>query len=207
MLRGMVQKTSHLAGAIFAGAIAPAYAADVSLHAVTWQDNPDGKLVTVRVYDKIEDGDLDRIKHFLWLARSQQKVIVALELDSWGGDGDTGLAIADFVASKPLMKVYIGNRCWSACSYAALAALGMGNLLVGPYGEIGVHQVYTNSTHKADRAWTERAANKLRRYGAPNVVLEDMVNTSPDGLATYAAQSLEKHGATVFRSWWAWILW
>lgn len=181
-----------------------AHAAYVDVHAVPWQHDRSGQMVTVRVSAGIDKGDLDLIREKLKLAADRGQVVVALELDSWGGDGDTGILLADFVYHNKKLKVFIGDRCWSACSYAALVALGHGNLLVGPYAKLGVHQVVDNDTHFANIAWTKMAARILRKYGAPQQVLDAMVGQPPSGLVYYGAAELEAMGAVGIGKEWSW---
>lgn len=179
-----------------------AHGASIALRAI----DESGRLFTVRVQDRLNAGDLWEIKKVLKQARREHKKVVALELASWGGDADTGMVIADFVFFKK-MKVLINGVCSSACSYAALVALGNGNLMVRSAGVLGVHQVYDNGTRDPDRPWTRRAGDQLLKLGAPSVPIEMMVNTLPSGMVWYYADDLVSMGAVKLdtdTSWWPW---
>ena len=175
----------------------------VVLAPVLWQDNPDNKIVTVRLTDKIVPGDLERIRSAMVEARKTRKAVIALELASWGGDADTGLAIARYVY-KNNIDVLLTAGCWSACAYAAMVALGRGNLMIRSGAELGVHQVYDNGTGESDKPWTERAANSLSKMGAPKDMLDGMVETSSDGMTYYRYNSLRSMGALVITDEFAW---
>lgn len=161
------------------------------------------RLFTIRVQDGLTPGDLDTIKSLFQQARHEHKKVVALELGSWGGDADTGMAIAYFVHDKDI-KVVVNGICSSACSYAALVALGNGMLAVRSTGVLGVHQVYDNGTHDPDRLWTRRAADQLLKLGAPPGPLETMVQTVPSSMVWYYADDLVGMGAIEVDSGWTW---
>lgn len=133
--------------------------------------------------------------------------IDAIVLDSWGGDGDAGIVLADFV-SRWDKKVVILNRCNSACSFAALVALGQHKLWIGPDAYVGVHQVYDNNTGNPDVAWTKRAAKILSRYGAPKAPLDAMVRTPPRIMTVFHESQLLEMGAAALpqQSWWRWLM-
>jgi len=165
-----------------------------------WTHQPDTYSLTIT--EGIEPGLMDSIRQQLSESR---KHIVALELDSWGGDGDTGIMLADFV-SRWKKKVVVINRCNSACSFAALVALGQGKLWVGPDATVGVHQVYDAETGDPDRIWTERAAKILRRYGAPKAPLDAMVRTPPGSMEVlHESQLIELGAAALPMGWWWWL--
>lgn len=182
-----------------------AQGATIALRLIDW-GAPDDRLFTIRVQDGLATGDLDTIKSLLKQARREGKTVVALELGSWGGDADTGMAIADFVFVKK-MKVVVNGVCSSACSYAALVALGGGRLMVRSAGVLGVHQVFDNGTHDPDRPWTRRAADRLLKLGAPSGPLETMVQTLPSGMVWYYADDLVGMGAFKLKEGWSWWPW
>ena len=134
-----------------------------------------------------------------------RKRIVAIELNSWGGDGDTGMRLADFI-SRWDKKVVILNRCNSSCSFAALVALGQGKLWVGPGAQVGVHQVYDTETGNANPQWTRSAAKYLRRYGAPKAPLDAMVRTPPGSMVILHESQLIELGAAALPIGWKWWL-
>lgn len=182
-----------------------AQGASIALRLIDW-DSSEDRLFTIRVQDRLEPGDLPRIKQMLRRARRDGLTVVALELGSWGGDADAGMAIAKFVHGSG-MKVVVNGVCSSACSYAALVALGKGRLMVRQTGVLGVHQVFDNATHDPDRPWTKRAADKLRKWGAPAGPLEDMVKTLPSGMVWYYADDLVGMGAFKLDQGWEWWPW
>lgn len=187
-------------------ACSPAPAADIGLREIDWSTTSKERLFTVRVQDKIEAGDLWTIKKLLKQAMIDHRKVVALELGSWGGDADTGMAIASFVYFKK-MKVVVNGVCSSACAFAALVALGRGQLMVRSTGVLGVHQVYVNSTRLADVPWTRQAARTLRGWGAPELLLTAMVDTPPSGMKYYYVDDLVGMGAFRLDSGWAWWPW
>ena len=130
-------------------------------------------------------------------ARREHQTVVALELASWGGDADTGLAIAQFVYDNN-MNVLLNGICSSACAYGALVALGHGRLVVRKNGVLGVHQVYDNGTRDPDRPWTVRAAKRLRKMGAPQGPLDDMCETTPSHMTWYYVDDLVGMGGKAF---------
>jgi hypothetical protein len=174
-------------------------AADISLHAL------EGNMVTVSLAEGIVRSDLSEITKEIKLAGKSGKIVVALELDSWGGSGDGGLMIADFV-HRTRSKVFITGKCWSACSFAALVALGNGDLLVGPHADVGVHQVYNDIDKLPNRPWTVAAAKALRRYGAPQAPLDAMIATVPSSLTHYGAIALAGMGAQTVKEGLSWAL-
>jgi hypothetical protein len=184
---------------------APVRGADVDLRAVDWQTNEGGRMVTVYLHEDIDIGDLERVRAAMVEARTGDKLVVALQLDSYGGDGNSGLELAEWVAANNI-NVLLAGRCWSACSFAALAALGRGNLLLRPGAELGVHQVYDDGApDRPNLPWTERAAVQLSRHGAPRTVLDAMLVTPPTGMATYGYSELVGMGALVLEgNWWFW---
>jgi hypothetical protein len=154
------------------------------------------------IVDGLEPGLMDAIHTRLL---ESKKHIVALELDSWGGDGDTGMLLADFVFRWD-RKVVILNRCNSACSFAALVALGQGKLWVGPGASVGVHQVFDTKTGDPDRLWTARAAKYLHKYGAPKAPLDIMVRTPPSTMVIlHESQLIELGAAALPMGWRRWL--
>jgi hypothetical protein len=147
----------------------------------------------VMVRGRLEKGDTGRVQ----LAVSKVELggqEALLELNSDGGDGKTGLLLAEYVASSGL-TVIVNRHCWSACSYPALVALGRGKLVIGPEAEVGVHQVYGTLDGKTDIPWTIDAARQLRKIGAPKKPLEDMIKTAADWMKIYEYDELIDMGA------------
>ena len=180
--------------------------AEVSLRTVDWQTNTDGHLVTVRLTETIGWGDLERVRAAMKLAKGKHKLVVALEMDSEGGDGDTGIILADYVA-KNNIDVLLEGSCWSACSFAAMVALGRGNLFIRPGAELGVHTVYDTATGVPDKQWTKRAAAILSKLGAPHPPLKAMVDTPADDLTLFDYSDLERMGGIVLQGEWSWWMW
>jgi hypothetical protein len=166
----------------------------------------DDNVVIVQLTDRIKTGDLFRVRKAMRAAKAAHKQVVALQLDSPGGDGDAGLELAEFVA-KYNVDVILSTRCWSACSYTAMVALGKGNLLIKRGAELGVHQVYDNGSGLADPDWTRRAARRLGQIGAPQPLLDAMVDTPPEGLKTYDYDDLVAMGAMEIEGEWSWWIW
>lgn len=166
----------------------------------SWTEAEDDAVVWVT--DKLEYDTLDDVKTVM--VRSEKRII-GIELDSWGGDGDGGLALAEFI-SRYDGKIFIFNRCNSACSFAALVALGQGKLWVDSGAEIGVHQVYDNGTRLPNKPWTKRAAKQLRRYGAPKAPLDAMVETPPSDMVVFHESQLISMGARALDLGWEWWL-
>lgn len=165
------------------------------------KDNTYSILLINRLDDKTVDDMVE-------LIRKSKKKIIALELASWGGDGDAGIRLAEFVSRWP-KKVVVLDSCNSACSFAALVALGQGKLVVGTNGKVGVHQAKDNDTHQADVQWTKMVARILHKYGAPQAPLKVMVATPPDTMTFFDQDQLVAWGATPLdRSWlgyfWRW---
>jgi hypothetical protein len=156
---------------------------------------------SLHVTDAIMPGLIPLLERML----KSRKHIVAIELDSWGGDGDTGMMLADFV-SRWDRRVVIINRCNSSCAFAALVALGQGKLWVGPGASVGVHQVHETETGIPDRRWTERAAKYLKRYGAPKAPLDAMVRTPPGSMTVLHESQLIELGAAALPMGWKWWL-
>jgi hypothetical protein len=157
---------------------------------------------SLHITDGIVPGLLPLLKRTI---AETDKRIVAIELDSWGGDGDTGMMLADFVSMWD-RRVVVINRCNSACSFAALVALGQGKLWVGPGASIGVHQVSDTATGDPDRLWTERAAKYLQRYGAPKAPLDAMLRTPPGSMTILHESQLIELGAAALPMGWRWWL-
>ena len=91
----------------------------------------DQKLLRViKMTESMKEGDLKRMLAARKLAAKEGLIIVGLELTSTGGDADTGLELAKWV-KKNSAVVVLESFCWSACSYAALVALGNDTLIIG----------------------------------------------------------------------------
>ena len=153
----------------------------------------DDATAVVLLTGRIGKGDTGRVQLAVSKIENSGREAM-LELDSDGGDGGTGLLLAEYVASSSL-TVIVGSRCWSACSFAALVALGRGHLVIRPGAQLGVHQVYGTLSGKTDIPWTKDAARKLRRIGAPRRPLDDMVKTDDDLMKTYDYDELIEMGA------------
>ncbi len=182
-----------------------AHAAAVLMKPVDWEANPDEQVVTIKVFSSIEDGDLDRVRQAFAKARKGDRRVLALEMESDGGDGYTGMQLAQYVADHNV-SVLLRERCWSACSYAAMVALGQGRLLIRDQAEIGVHQARDTGDGSASRGWTQMTANQLLQLGAPADMLDAMVETPPSGMTRYSYFTLKYKGAIAMpgQSWWSW---
>src|SRR5262245_17631998 len=169
--------------------------APIAAHAATMQvEEHDGKTRLV-IEGDIDVGDGDR-----FLARVAGLRPTQLEMNSSGGDAESGMVIARWVHENQQIKVVVEDYCNSACSYAALVALGRGDLMINASSSVGVHQVRDvddDRPGKANVEWTKRAADTLRGYGAPEEPLVAMVATPPSGITAFDASALEKLGATI----------
>lgn len=171
-------------------ALALANAADVRV-------NPDaGGKVTVRVGDGLAVGDLEKLLNTMQKAWEDGYLVVAVELVSDGGDGDTGLALAEYVHDQKI-NVLLSGRCYSACAFPAMVALGQGTLTIRVGADLGVHQAKDTLSGEDDPWWTELAARRLRNLGAPEQMLADMLATPPNGLKRYSYDELVAMGAMV----------
>ena len=162
----------------------------VDLHAaeVTVEAGYAGK-VAIKLDGWITSGDARKI------ARVRGDSEVAwLELDSTGGDVETGLDIARYV-SKTSVPVLVTDECYSACAYAAFVAIGRNRLLVGDDAVLGIHQTYDTGSGDPSPAWDREVVRRLKRYGAPLWPLRDMLNTTFDSMRTYGHDELVKRGA------------
>jgi hypothetical protein len=192
-------KSSVMGLTLSVGPIFYAQPAEVKLH--PWRDG-----VIIQLSGRIEADDVDHVRIARNEATNNSELIIALQLDSWGGDGDGGIKLADFVYRNNF-KVYVDDKCWSSCAFPALVALGRGNLMIGPDAEIGVHQVFDNGTGEADPAWTKMAAAILADYGAPQRILGEMVAQPPDSMATFQSAELARMGALEVKENWTWSSW
>ena len=174
----------------------------VALAPVDWEQSD---AVTVKVYSTLEEGDLGRVKDAFAEARDADRRVLALEMASDGGDADTGLALAEYVAANDI-EVLLRQRCWSACSFVALVALGRGNLTIREHAEIGVHQARDTYRGTASPDWTRDAAKRLKRLGAPAGPLKEMVETPPSSMSIYGYYQLQMMGATAMPGSW-WVFW
>ena len=179
----------------------PLSAAEITLEPVDWQDND--RLVIVLLRGTIVPGDTDRIGLAFVRAIKAKKTIIALQLNSLGGDADAGLAIADYVR-RHSTKVLLRRPCWSACSFPALVALAGRNLLVRELGEIGVHQVKDTGSGVPSLDWTNYAAKRLKRAGVAALALEAMKNTPPSTMHIFSRDELMEMGALLLRDNWQW---
>jgi hypothetical protein len=183
-----------------------AQAADVSVARIYWQPNDGGREVALYYEGGVRKGDIRRIWRALDEAKQDGKVVTTLWLDSWGGDGDTGMLLADLVA-RNRFDVFVDDECVSACAFAALVALGRGRLLITADADISVHQVTDDASGLPDVRWTRRAAERLVRYGAPRTPLEVMCAQPPSGMARLEPAWLAALGAQVMEQpftlgWW-----
>ena len=183
--------------------------AEVTIERAYWPTaNESVQLVTIRLHGEITKGDLQRVLKARKKAIRQKLKIVALELDSNGGDSEEGMRLADWV-HKVEATVYVDSYCMSACSYPALVALNQGNLLIDYAGVVGVHQVwYDKAMTKSDPWWTKQLVARLRDYGVGGQPLKDMVETPSFGMVYFGYDKLAEWGAhTVEKDspLWAWF--
>lgn len=167
-------------------------------HAATMQVEQNEGQTRLVIEGDINVGDGER-----FLAHVAEVRPIQLEMNSPGGDVDSGMGIARWVYENRQVKIVVEDYCNSACSFAALVALGRGDLTVDASSSVGVHQVIDvidGRPGKANVAWTKRAADTLRDYGAPEEPLVAMAATPPNGIAEFDAAALEKMGATSRRS-------
>lgn len=168
------------------------------VHAATMQVEQHESETRLMIEGDMNVGDGNR-----FLARVANLRPTQLGMNSPGGDADSGMLIARWVHENRDVEVFVNDYCNSACSYAALVALGRGDLTVDAASSLGVHQVsdvYDDRPGKANVGWTKRAADTLRGYGAPEEPLVAMVATPPKGIVAFDAAALEKMGATVARA-------
>lgn len=182
-----------------------ACAAEIYTDHIYWRPT-NGEEVALHFKGGVKEGDLQRILRAAKEAKADGKEVTAIWLDSWGGDGDTGILIADWVAKND-MEVFVDDNCLSACAFAALVALGKGRLTITKGAGIGVHQVVTTGTGVPDPAWTRMAANVLRKYGAPRTPLEDMCNAPPDQMVMFGPMTLTSFGAQLAEKPFTWSWW
>jgi len=183
-----------------------AHAGDVELDRIYWRPNDNGHEVALHFTGGVKEGDLLRIKSAIIEAAVGNKLVSALWLDSWGGDGDTGIMIADWVY-RTKIEVFVDDTCLSACAFAALVALGHGRLVITDKAEIGVHQVITTATGKPDLPWTRMAAEILRKYGAPREPLQLMCDAPSDKMKMLSPSMLAAFGAEVMQQPFKWGWW
>src|SRR5262245_65775969 len=91
----------------------------ISAHAATMQVEQHEGNTRLVIEGDINVGDGDR-----FLARVASVGPAELEMDSPGGDAESGMLIARWVHDNREVKVFVNDYCNSACSYAALVALG-----------------------------------------------------------------------------------
>jgi membrane-bound ClpP family serine protease len=173
--------------------------ADVSLHDI----EIDGRTVTtVRVTDFIGIDELSQIGTALKRARASDRKVFAIEMNSPGGDAIAGMQIAEFVSGAG-WRVYMSGDCWSACSPAAMVALGRGRLLIAPQARLGVHQAHDdNDTPYV--GWTDRSAARLVRMGAPRRIVDSMRTTAPGDMTSFPARTLARMGGRRVNWGWSW---
>jgi len=164
-------------GIILALIIVDARAAEVTV-------KPSG---SIRLAGWINDGDDIKI------ARANHGA-PWLELDSTGGDVETGLNIADYVHKRKL-AVLVTDECLSACAYAAFVAIGAHRLLVGDAAVLGIHQTYDTASGDPSPSWDREVVRRLKRAGAPLWPLRDMLNTTSDSMRMYGRDELVERGA------------
>lgn len=188
--------------------ISAAFAAQVELYPIDY-DTASTEAVTVKLTGPIARGDLKQLREAYGRASRDGYVPLALELRSWGGDGEIGMAIAKYVADHQL-TVLVTDDCWSACAFSALVALGNGRLLIAGNARLGLHQATRDDTNRADPEWTNRAARRLRSWGAPAEPLRVMCGVPPGQMMFYEYADLLALGSREFKrpetegGWWPW---
>jgi hypothetical protein len=183
-----------------------AHAADISVERIYWQPNDGGREVAIYYSGGVRKGDIRHLYDAMSEAKRDGKLVRALWLDSWGGDGDTGLRLAEFVVRQKL-DVFVDDQCISACAYPALVALGRGRLLITSDADIGVHQVKDDASGQPDPTWTRRAADRLYGWGAPRAPLEIMCDQPPNGMQMLSPSMLAALGAQVMKQPFKWSWW
>jgi membrane-bound ClpP family serine protease len=180
----------------------PAFSAEVSIEKVDWDYAHPDELVVVQLTGPITVGDVNRIDTAYRTARAAKLHVVALEMRSWGGDGDTGVDIAAYIARHRLV-VYTPDDCWSACAFGAFVALGHRKLIIGDSTKLGLHVVTVTATGKLDRAWTRWAAWKLTALGANSAPMDMMVNLPAGVMKFLDRNDLIVLGGQMFGTpWW-----
>jgi hypothetical protein len=182
----------------------PASAGSVDLHPIPWADNEGGRLVTVRLSQGIDIGDLDLVKKAIRKARKAGKEVVALEMNSWGGDGYTSVDIANYVRDTRI-PVYIDAECKSGCAFPVLMALAHSKLIVGPFGRIALHQAYEekrDGRRIPDLMWTQQIARQFLNDGMRREPVEAMLAQEPEGFTWFDADDLVEWGAVQTGSGW-----
>jgi len=166
--------------------------------------HPGWEATQITVMGRIEGGQ-DLIAAIEKIRKSS-KTVVALELNSYGGSGDTGMILAEYVAHKWRLPVVITNICYSSCALAALVALGKGQLEIGRGAEVGVHQFYYQDTGTSAVEFTQSMARYLQRYGAPKAPLDLLVATPPGDMEILHEDQLKQLGARRIEVGWLWWL-
>ena len=132
-------------------------------------------------------GDLLRIQKLLRGRR-------VIELQSWGGDGDTAMDIADYVYWHHV-DIVVNGVCTSGCAFPALVAMSQGRLWLGPQAIIGVHMAKNTKTGVPNKGWTRQAMRMLASYGVPDAALDPMLVTPPDLMHFFNNDELVSWGA------------
>ena len=142
-------------------------------HATTMQVEQHEGTTRLVIDGEINVGDGDRFLERVAIVRPTE-----LEMNSPGGDVDSGMVIARWVHENRQIKVVVEDYCNSACSYAALVALGRGDLMVNASSSVGVHQVMRclrrptgqgecgmDQAGSRHTAWLRRTGRAARRNG------------------------------------------
>jgi len=166
--------------------------------AVAWAVPAQGVVISTRLYQGIaidvvgtfEPGDSDR---FMATVEATPRATMVV-FNSRGGQVNEGEAIGAVIENHHLATgVAAGGQCSSACVLAWAAGARKS---IGPDAAIGVHNAYaeTNEDDVARRldgiGATSQTGKWLRRFGAPDNVVNKLLDTPPERMYWLSAKDL-----------------
>tara|TARA_Y100000815_G_scaffold209525_1_gene193733 strand:- start:678 stop:1898 length:1221 start_codon:yes stop_codon:yes gene_type:complete len=160
----------------------PARAVDRSFGPFSVTDDLPGVII---LNGDIDEGSALNFRRALQAVPDARLVV----LNSPGGLVQMGLLIADDVHTNRL-STYIpeGSGCYSACSYIFLAGAQR-----TVEGELGVHQIATESTDLVGAQVTiSDIIDILSRFDTPPAVMSAMFRTPPDQMYVFSAEEIAK---------------
>ena len=158
--------------------------------------NNEGKVV-LTLEGEIKEGDSKGLQSMIDKAKSANREVIALRLNSPGGNMVEGIHIADVVNDNNLATVVVNNTwCASACFLAFAAGHGK---YASARSSLGVHGAADQSGKETvdSRDATVVMAKILNMMHVPHRIIGEMVITPPDQMVWLKMEEMKEWDVVV----------
>jgi hypothetical protein len=138
----------------------------------------DSTLVGIEYGGDIEEDTADKLTALTMNRIALGNYVVFYRITSPGGSGIGAMKLAAALRWNKDVPVLISGRCASACAIAVLLA-GPTRVVLGPRGQLGLHQSRDPDTGKPMMDVTRQHAAALRKAGVPEKTVQGMLKTPP----------------------------